>query len=146
MKGEKMNINLKSVFISGIVAGIIIIVSGMGMIPLVGNQMNEVLESRSLPPLSNGAMGYFGIMSIILGISIIWVYAFVQSNFKSKLKVAVAVSLIIWFLTYFWPNAALVAYGFMPFRLAAIGTAYGLLELILASVIGSKLYREVKQK
>ncbi len=146
MKGEKMNINLKSVFISGIVAGIIIIVSGMGMIPLVGNQMNEVLESRSLPPLSNGAVGYFGIMSIILGISIIWVYAFVQSNFKSKLKVAVAVSIIIWFLTYFWSNAALVAYGFMPFRLAAIGTAYGLLELILASVIGSKLYREVKQK
>ncbi|MCK5147111.1 hypothetical protein KAR48_10175 [bacterium] len=141
-----MNINLKSVFISGFVAGLIIIVSGLGMIPLVGNQMNEVLESRSLPSLSNGAMGYFGIMSIVLGIFIVWIYAFVQSNFKSKLKVAVTVSVIIWFLTYFWSNAALVAYGFMPFRLAAIGTAYGLLELILASIVGSKLYKEVKQK
>lgn len=141
-----MKINVKSVIVSGFVAGIIIIISGVGMIPLVGNQMNEVLETRSLPPLSNGAMVYFAIMSIILGISMVWFYAFVQSNFQSKLKVAIVISLITWFLTYFWSNAALVAYGFMPFQLAAIGTAYGLLELILASIIGSKLYKEVKQK
>ncbi len=141
-----MNINLKSVFTSGFVAGIVIIISGLGMIPLVGNQMDEVLESRALPPLSDGAMGYFAIMSIVLGISMIWIYAFVQSKYKSKLRVAVTVALIIWFLTYFWSNAALVAYGFMPFRLAAIGTAYGLLELLLAGIVGSKLYKEVRKK
>jgi hypothetical protein len=116
------------------------------MIPLVGNQMNEVLDSRSLPPLSNGAMSYFAVMSIILGISMIWTYAFIQPSYESKLKVAIVISIVIWFMTYFWSNAALVAYGFMPFKLAAIGTAWGLLELILASIIGSKLYREVKQE
>ena len=140
-----MNINTKSVFTSGFITGIIIIVSGMGLVPLVGNQMDEVLASRSLPPLSIGAMGYFAIMSIILGISIVWIYAFVQSNYDSKVRVAVAIAIIIWFLTYFWSNAALVAYGFMPFRLAAIGTAWGLLELLLASIIGSKLYKEINQ-
>jgi hypothetical protein len=139
---KQKNINIKSVFTSGFVTGIVIIISGIGMIPLVGNQMNEVLERRSLPPLSNGAMGYFAIMSIILGISMIWIYAFIQPNYKSKLKVAVTISIIIWFLTYFWSNAALIAYGFMPFQLAAIGTLYGLLELILAIIIGSKLYKE----
>lgn len=142
----KMKINLKSVFISGFVAGMIIIISGLGLIPLVGNQMDEVLASRSLPPLSNGAMVYFAIMSIILGISMIWIYAFVQPLYKSKLKIAIIISIIVWFLSYFWSNAALVAYGFMPFKLAFIGTAWGLLELVLASIIGSKLYREVKSK
>ena len=139
-----MKVNLKSVFTSGLVAGITIIVSGLAMIPLVGNQTNEVLASRLLPPLSNGAMGYFAIMSIVLGIIMIWIYALAQSKYESKLKVAIIVSIVIWFLTYFWSNAALVAYGFMPFSLVGIGTVWGLLELILASIIGSKLYKEGK--
>lgn len=141
-----MKVNLKSILINGFITGLIIIISGLGMIPLVGNQMNEALKSRSLPPLSNGAMVYFAVMSIILGISMIWIYAFIQPSYKSKIKTAIIISIIIWFLTYFWSNAALVAYGFMPFKLAIIGTVWGLLELILAGIIGSKLYREVKQK
>lgn len=141
-----MKVNFKSVLISGFISGVVILVSGLGMIPLVGNQMDVVLESRSLPPLSNGAMAYFAIMSILLGVAMVWTYAFVQSSYRSKLKVAITISIIIWFLTYFWSNAALVVYGFIPFKLAAIGTAWGLLELILASIIGSKLYKEVKQK
>ncbi len=90
-------------------------------------------------------MGYFAVMSIILGVVIVWIYAFVQSMYKSKVVVAITVATVIWFLTYFWSNAALVAYGFMPFQLAAIGTIWGLLELILASVIGAKLYNEARQ-
>ena len=140
-----MKVNFKSVLISGFITGLIIIISGLGMIPLVGNQMNEVLESRSLPPLSNGAMIYFALMSIILGISMVATYAFIQPSYTSKMKVAIVISIVIWFLTYFWSNAALVAYGFMPFKLAAIGTAWGLLELVLASIIGSKLYKDVKR-
>ena len=141
-----MKINFKSVITSGFITGLIIIISGLGMIPLVGNQMGEVLENRSLPPLSNGAMSYFAVMSIILGISMIWTYAFIESNYKSKLKVAIIIAIVIWFLTYFWSNAALVAYGFMPLKLATIGTVWGLLELILANTIGSKLYEKLKHK
>ena len=38
----------------------------------------------------------------------------------------------------------MVVYGFMPVRLTVIGTFWGLSELILASIVGSKLYKEVK--
>lgn len=146
MKVEKININLKSVFISGIVAGILILIVGAGLVPIIGNQMDEVLKNRSLPPLSNGAMTYFAIISLVLGISIMGVYAMVRSKFKSNIKAAITVSIIFWFFTYFWSNAALVAYGFMPLRLVVIGTAWGLLELILASIVGSKLYKELKHE
>lgn len=141
-----MNINLKSVFTSGFVAGIIINIIGLGLVPIVGNQMDEVLKSLSLPALGLGAMIYFPIWSLMLGILIMWIYAFIQSKFESKLKAAIVVSLVVWFLAYFSSGAALVAYGFMPLPLVAIGTLWGLLELLLASIIGSKLYREVKQK
>jgi hypothetical protein len=139
-----MTINVKSVFTSGLVAGIIIIIIGLGLVPILGNQMDAVLESRSLPPLSNGAMSFFAFVSITFGISVIWLYALIHSKFKSKLKAAIVSAIIFWFYAYFLPNAALVAYGFMPFSLSAIGTAWGVLEVLAASIVGSKLYKEVK--
>jgi hypothetical protein len=137
-----MSINIKSVFVSGFVAGIVINIVGLGLVPIVGNQMNEVLKNLSLPPLGLGAMIYFPVWSLTLGMFMMWIYAFIQSNFDSKIKAAIAVSLVVWFLSYFSSNAALVAYGFMPFPIVAIGTLWGLLELVLASIIGSKIYRD----
>lgn len=141
-----MSMNVKRVLISGFVAGIILNIIGFGLVPIVGNQMNNVLKNLSLPPLGLGAMIYFSVWSLILGICMMWIYAFVQSKFESKLKAAIVVSLAVWFLAYFSSNAALVAYGFMPFSLAMISTVWGLFELVLASVIGSKLYREASKE
>lgn len=137
-----MSINMKSVFTSGLVAGIIINISAMGMVPIVGNEMNTVLENRALPPLSSGAMAYFGIMSFILGIFLVWFYAAMSPRFGPGIKTAVIVSVVVWFLTYFWSNASMVAFGFMPFTLTVIGTAWGLVELLVASVIATRLYKE----
>jgi len=48
-------------------------------------------------------------------------------------------------MTYFLSNASLIVYGFMPVRLTVIGTIWGLGELLLAGIVGSKLYKEEKQ-
>ena len=103
--------------------------------------MDIALEKLSVPPLSSAAMAYFGIMSFFLGVAIMWIYALVQHNFKTPLRTALAIALFFWFFTYFWSNAALVAYGFLPLEIAAVGTAYGLMELVLAAAVGSKIYR-----
>ena len=73
-------------------------------------------------------------------------YAVVKEQLGSGIRTALIVSLVFWFLTYFLANTSLVVYGFMPVRLTVIGTAWGLGELVLASIVGSKLYKEVKQK
>lgn len=143
---KQIKINVKSVFASGFVAGITILVVGAGLIPIIGDQMDQVLASRTLPPLSPGAMVFFAFNSIILGMAIVLFYALVHSKFEKKWKAIIMVTLSFWFFTYFLSNAALVAYGFMPFQLVAIGTAWGLLEFLTASIIGSKLYKEVKEK
>jgi hypothetical protein len=140
-----MKFNLKSLFISGLAAGIIIMIIGFGLVPILGNQMNEVLESRTLPPLSKGAMGFFAFVSLTNGFSVVIFYTLLRSKFQSKLKAAVVGSLVLWFFVYFLSNAALVAYGFMPFHLVVIGTAWGLLELLTAGIVGSRLYKEVGQ-
>ena len=50
------------------------------------------------------------------------------------------VSVLVWFMTYFWSNASMVAFGFMPLSLTVIGTAWGLVELVVAGQAGARLY------
>ena len=38
----------------------------------------------------------------------------------------------------------MVVYGFMPLKLTVIGTIWGLGELLLAGIVGAKLYKEVR--
>ena len=139
-----MKINLKSVLFSGSITGLIIIIIGGCLVPLIGNQMDEVLKNRLLPPLSIGAMIFFAFNSIILGIGIIAFYALIKVIIKSKVMAIITAALIFWFFTYFLSSAALVAYGFMPFGLTVIGTSWGLLEIFFSLMVGSKLYREGK--
>jgi len=141
-----MKINVKSIFTSGFVTGIIIMIVGGGLVPLIGNQMDEVLKNRLLPPLSNGAMVYFALNSIVLGIGVMGFYALIKTIINRRLMAVILTSLLFWFFTYFLANAALVAYGFMPLGLTIVGTAWGLIELLIGVLIGSMLYKDIKQK
>lgn len=138
-------INLKSVLFTGLISGIIILISALSMVPVVGNEMNEILASRGLPPLSNRAMAFFCFVSISNGILLVSLYAILKPQFVSKIKTAIISALIVFFFSYFLSNASLVAYGFMPLKFTIIGTAWGLGELLLAGVVGSGLYKEVKE-
>ncbi len=139
-----MSINVKSIITSGLVSGFIINLSAISMVPVVGNEMDEVLASRGIPPLSNLAMLYFCVISFVFGISLVGLYALAKEQIGAGTKTVLIVSFIFWFLTYFLSNVSLVVYGFMPVRLTVIGTAWGLGELILAGIVGSKLYKEAK--
>ncbi|MEI6124863.1 MAG: hypothetical protein WCQ95_14700, partial [Bacteroidota bacterium] len=138
-------LNLKSIFTTGCIAGIIICISAISMVPAVGNQMNEVLAARGLPPLNNLAMVFFSFVSISIGIFLVFIYALVKPHLKSKLKSAIISSLIVWFIAYLLSNVSLALYGFMPVKLVIIGTVWGLGELLLASFVATKLYKEVNQ-
>jgi hypothetical protein len=118
-----MKINTKSLFTSGIVTGLVIMMVGAGLVPIVGNQMDEVLKNRLLPPLSNGAMAYFAFNSIVLGIGAIGFYTLIKTVTSSRVMAVIITSFLFWFFTYFLANAALVAYGFMPVGLTIVGIA-----------------------
>jgi len=139
-----MTINIKRFITSGLVAGVIIIIIGFALVPIIGNQMNDVLKSLSLPPLSPAAMGFFAFVSMANGMAVTGLYILIESHFKSKMKAAFLASIVFWFFSYFLSSAALVAYGFMPFTLTAIGTGWGILEVVIAGIVSSKLYSRNK--
>lgn len=139
-----MTINFSRFITSGLAAGVLIIIIGFGLVPIIGNQMNDVLKNLSLPPLSPAAMGFFAFVSMANGIAVTGLYILMESRFKSKLKAALIASMVFWFFAYFLSGAALVAYGFMPLTLTAIGTGWGILEVVIAGIVSSKLYSRSK--
>jgi len=136
--------NPQSILTSGFVAGIIISISGISMVPVVGNQMDQALANRGLSPLSPAAMVFFGMVSLALGVSVVGIYAVAKAQLGSGLKTAITAAVIVWFLAYFLSNTALLAYGFLPAKLVVIGIVWGFFELLLGSIVGSKLYRDAK--
>jgi hypothetical protein len=137
-----MAINVKSVLTSGLVAGLIINFSAIFMVPVAGNQMDEALKARNLPPMAGGAMAYFGVMSLILGVVLVWLYAAVRPRLGPGSKTAAIVSILVWFLAYFFANVSNVVFGFMPIALAVVGTVWGLVELVVAGEVGARMYNE----
>jgi hypothetical protein len=137
-----VNINVRSVLTSGLVAGLIINASAIFMVPVVGHQMDEALNARNLPPMGGGALAYFGVMSLLLGVVLVWLYAAVRPRFGPGPKTAAIASILVWFLAYFFANASNVVFGFMPTQLTVIGTIWGLVELVMAGEVGARLYSE----
>jgi hypothetical protein len=137
-------INVKSVLFTGLISGIVILISGLSMVPAVGNEMDEILADRGLPPLSNWAILFICFVSICNGIFLVLLYSLLRPLFVSKIRSAFISSLIVFFFTYFLGNVSLVVYGFMPLKFTIIGTAWGLGELLVAGMVASKLYREAK--
>jgi len=136
------SINLKSVIITGILSGIVILTSGLTMIPVVGDKMDEILANRGLPPLSNFAIVFICFVSICNGVFLTLLYSLLKPYFLSKIKTAIISSLIVFFVTYFPSNMSLVVYGFMPLDFSILGTVWGLGDLLLAGIVASKLYKE----
>ena len=136
--------NIKSLLKSGFVAGFIINISAIAMVPMVGDQFDTVLASRNLPPLNNMAMLFFCGLSFVMGFFLVWLYALAKNQIGPGMKTAAFVSIVFWFFAYLVPNVSMVVYGFMPIRLTVIGTGWGLVELLVASTVGSRLYKDIK--
>ncbi len=137
-----MGINLKSVLTSGLVAGLIISLSALAMVPAVGEQMDAALKARGVPPLSAGAMVYFIVQSFVFGVLLLWLYAAVQPRLAPGPKTAALVATLVWFVGNGSSNVSNVMYGFMPVSLTVVGTAWGLVELLAAGLVGARLYKE----
>lgn len=135
-------VNVTSVLTSGLVAWLVIIASGMLMVPVVGPQMDAALAARHVPPLSGPAVVYFAAWSLVLGVSLVWLYAAVRPRLGPGPRTAATVSLFLWLVSYVGANASLVAYGFLPVSLTVVGTLWGLVELVVAGQVGARLYRE----
>ncbi len=64
------------------------------------------------------------------------------ARFPPGPRTAALVAVLVWFVGYCAANVSNVMYGFMPVSLTIVGTAWGLVELVVAGAVGACLYRD----
>lgn len=136
-------INWSKVVVGGLVAGVIMNVSESILnVPILGERMTEHLASLNLPPVGGSAVGVFIVMTFLLGIFTIWLYAAIRPRYGAGPKTAMCAGSAVWFAAYLLPWVSLVALGFSPMDIAVIGSIWGLAEMLIAAVAGAYLYQE----
>jgi len=137
------SINAGRLVIGGLVAGVVINVSEFVLNTVVmGSQMEQMMSRLNLPPFGGAATAAFAVLGFALGFVALWLYAAIRPRYGAGPKTALCAGSAAWFLTYFYGSVGMVAMGMFPAGMMAIGLAWGLVELMAATVAGAYFYKE----
>ena len=144
-KGEVAvaSINTRGVVVGGLVAGLIINISEYILNePVLGSDVAAAMTAHNLPPIGGSAIVVFMILGFVVGVALLWLYAAMRPRFGAGPKTAAIAAMVVWFLDYFCGAVAFGAVGLFSARLIIIGLLWGLVELVVAALVGGRLYSE----
>jgi hypothetical protein len=137
-------INLGKVLLGGLVAGLVINIGEFILnLVIVAEKFAAAMQRLGLPAETTGPqIAIYVLVGFIAGIFAVWLYAGVRPRYGPGPSTAVLVGLIVWALYYALPWMTLVAAGIFPLDLAFTCILWGLVETVLATVAGAKIYTE----
>jgi hypothetical protein len=130
--------------LGGIVAGIVgdilgYLVDGMMLAP----QWAAGMRALGRAEFSVSQNVAFNIIGLVYGILIVWLYAAIRPRYGAGPKTAVWAGLVVWVAGVLLPNAIFMwAAGLFPANLTVMTTAAGIVELVVAALVGAALYKE----
>jgi hypothetical protein len=136
-------INPGRVLLGGIVAGVILnlgewVLNGI----ILHNEMTEFFKRCGFPQPGNNFLIIAVAITFVLGIVIVLGYAAIRPRFGPGPKTAIVAALFAWFGVYLYQNVIALGLGMVPIKLVAIALVWGLVEYIIAALIGAALYKE----
>lgn len=136
--------NYSRVMTGGLLAGLLLSIFGFaGMHLFFIHDFVEALQVCNIA-LAPSAAAFFEhvAMRFIVGIVLVWLYAAIRPRFGPGPRSAFIAGGATWYLAYVHSAWAMGSIGFLPGRLLALSTAWGLMEVLLAALAGAWLYRE----
>jgi hypothetical protein len=137
------NINTGRVLLAGLVAGLIVNISeGILNGVVLAEDWKQAMAALHLPEMGATEIAVFNIMGFLSGILSIWLYAAVLPRLGSGPKTAAVVALFVWTFGYLFAMAAPLMAGMFPAKLVCLSLIWGLVEMLIALMVGTKLYKE----
>ncbi len=134
-------INWARVLLGGLLAGVIVNIFEYVMNVVVFGRDWEA-AMKALGHVMSASPALYIVWGFLIGIGTIALYAAARPRFGPGPKTAAWTGFGYWVFAYALPNFGNSIAGLFPQRLMIIGTLVGLVELILASVVGAWLYKE----
>jgi hypothetical protein len=136
-------INVGRWIAGGVAAGILIwLVEGAASV-LYMEGMTAALETHGLAMDISPALFLITVLvSLVSGLVLVFFYAAARPRFGPGPRTAVIVAVALWLGGYFLSLIGYSMIGLYPNSMIATWGAIGLVEMILASILGAWIYRE----
>ena len=137
-------IDTKRWLLGGLAAGVFIwVVEGVASM-LYMEDMRAAVEAHSLSPMEMSAsMAVAGaILSLVMGLTIVFFYAMARARLGPGPLTAVTVGVVYFVGSYLMTLVGYRMMGLFPDRLLAIWAVIGLVEIVLAALVGGYIYKE----
>jgi hypothetical protein len=136
--------NKGRILLGGLLAGLVI---NLGEFLLKGVLLAELMKEEfsrlGLPEEPSGkTIAIWVILTFILGIAIVYLYAMIRPRSGPGLKSALCAGLIAWFFVYVYVGVSYHAMGLWSLGLTLIGMVWGLFEYAIGAITGAWVYRE----
>jgi hypothetical protein len=136
-------INIGGVLKGGLVAGLIMNVSEFLLHgPVAGAQLTQDYSARNIAPVAGGQVGQFIIMTFLLGLLTIWLYAAIRPRFGAGPGTAIAAGLFMWSISHLRMTLTLAILGMHGMGLVVLWIVWSAIEMIVAASVGAYLYTE----
>lgn len=139
MKG----INLGRLIGGGVVAGILVWVIEGAASTLYMGDMQAVLEAHGLSMRMDASMWLISIfVSLVVGLNLVFFYAVARPRLGPGPRTAITVAVALWVGGYLLSLLGYQMLGLFPGRMLVLWGAVGLVEMVLAALVGGWIYRE----
>jgi len=143
--GEMAHTNRARVVLGGLLAGLVInIIEFLTHGVILATAWSQAMQALGKPAggPSTGAIVMFNIMGFALGIASVWVYAAIRPRYGAGPTTAFRAALAVWAIGAVLPNLGTYAIGIFPTRLLAIATVASLVDILIGTLAGAKVYTE----
>jgi hypothetical protein len=138
-------INVGRVLLGGLIAGVVLNIGEFMLNGVVlANDMKAEFDKLHLQEPAGDFIAKAVVATFLLGIVITFLYAAIRTQFGPGVKTAIYAGLVAWFCVYVYTGVIQTGLGFVSFKLALIGAAWGLVEYAVGSVAGAWFYKEAE--
>jgi len=135
-------INLGRVILGGLLAGLIISISEYVLNTYVmADDTSELLQRLGLAEIGTNQIIGFIVLTFVLGIVMIWLYAAIRPRFGAGVKTAIIAAVVVWIFGLL-AGLSDVIVGLIPAGTLVLPAIWGLVETIVAAVAGAWVYQE----
>jgi len=137
-------INVGRVLLGGLVAGLVLNIGEFLLNGVVlADDMKSDFQRLNLPPDPGGNfLAKAVVLTFILGIVIVFLYAAIRAQFGAGVKTAIYAGLFAWFFISLYTGAIYSALGLVAMKLFWIGLVWGLVEYAVGAIAGAWLYKD----
>ena len=132
-------------WLAGSIAAAVVIfaLEGVSSVFYLDQMMASLADHGLGMEMSGFAMGLTVLVSLISGLVLMFFYAAARPRFGPGPRTAILVAVVLWFGGYLLSLTGYYLVGLYPIRLLVMWGAVGLVEMIIAALVGGWIYKEV---